>query len=576
MATIYDIAGTTSHTFTLGDGTTIFYGKANPTDDMGKIGDIYVQMNKEIYGTDTVKYLTHAEDPASTDPEEDLNNLEDYPSEYQTEHGTALPAGTYVKYIGSNSAQYYQWNGTSWNQAFDGNSKLGRVWYKEAFNNAKGSRWSFTKTYSFDEDVIHGFETGTLSNDFKIEIESADNANVVASTKANDYDSDKNRSAYGVTRFATDAESTSHVDKFISETPKQTYDNIIAITGLLSDLQTPVTTSLVASDNSLQAQIDTIVSKSDVVDLVGTYAELIAYDTQHLGTDDVIKVLQDETNSSATTYYRFIAVPTTPDVEVATKAALDAYSTTGLVEGNVAKVTADETHSNEEAYYVWRKLNGTYAWNYAGPCETSVHHDPDKHYWDRIGEEGPFYTKSESDGRFVHLTGSDTITGTKDFTGATVTVATQQASDSSTKAASTAYVTDAISTEDSKVVHNSGSDTITGTKDFTGATVTVATQQPNDNSTKAASTAYVDALIKVPAFTTSNNGQYLGVETNVQDPTKADLVWKSADNIAINDLTDVTITSPTSGQSLVYDATLNSNAGGWKNGSQVTATIKYW
>ena len=82
-------------------------------------------------------------------------------------------------------------------------------------------------------------------------------------------------------------------------------------------------------------------------------------------------------------------------------------------------------------------------------------------------------------------------------------------------------------------------------------------------------------MIKVPAFTASNNGQYLGVETNSTTQTTS-LVWKSADNIALNNITDVTITSPTSGQVLIYDSTLNANAGGWKNGSQVTATIKYW
>lgn len=500
MATIYNMAGTTSKTFTIGDGgITIFSGIGTPIDEMGNIGDIYVQ--KEI-----------------------------------------------------------------------DNSDFGRIYHKEVFDGV--AKWNFIKTYTFDDDIIHAIETSTNSNNFKIALESADNSGIVTSTKQNDYTN--NHSAYGVTRFATNAESQSHVDKFISETPKQTYDNIIAITGLLSNLQTPNTSSLVASDNSLQAQIDTIVSKSDVVDLVGTYAELIAYDTHVLGDDDVIKVLQDETNSEATTYYRFTPVPTNPNVSVATKAALDAYPTTSLTIGNVAKVDADETHSGQEAYYVWRKLNGTPSWIYAGPDATSVPHTSGKYYWDRIGEEGPFYTKSEADGRFVNATDNvtETITGAKTFN-TTPDVGTLQASDNSTKAASTAYVTSAISTEDNLVVHKTGNETITGNKDFTGATLTVKTQNANDNSTKAASTAYVDALIKVPPFTTTDNGKYLGVETNSTTQTTS-LVWKSADNITLNNITDVTITSPTSGQVLIYDSTLNANAGGWKNGSQVTATIKYW
>ena len=58
-------------------------------------------------------------------------------------------------------------------------------------------------------------------------------------------------------------------------------------------------------DNNLQTQIDAITSKSDVVDVVADYAALQAYDTQHLGNNDVIKVLDDETHNDAQTYYRW-------------------------------------------------------------------------------------------------------------------------------------------------------------------------------------------------------------------------------------------------------------------------------
>lgn len=59
------------------------------------------------------------------------------------------------------------------------------------------------------------------------------------------------------------------------------------------------------ADINLQGQIDAISASSDVVDIVGTYAELQAYDTQHLKDNDIIKVLQDETQNNATTYYRW-------------------------------------------------------------------------------------------------------------------------------------------------------------------------------------------------------------------------------------------------------------------------------
>ena len=61
------------------------------------------------------------------------------------------------------------------------------------------------------------------------------------------------------------------------------------------------------ADSGLQEQIDAIVASSDVVDIVGTYAALQAYDTTKLHDNDIIKVLADETRDGATTYYRWDA-----------------------------------------------------------------------------------------------------------------------------------------------------------------------------------------------------------------------------------------------------------------------------
>ena len=79
---------------------------------------------------------------------------------------------------------------------------------------------------------------------------------------------------------------------------------ISAITGLQSAL-TGETTNRENADNGLQSQIDAITASSDVKDIVGTYAQLEAYDTSTLGNNDIIKVLQDETHSDETTYYRW-------------------------------------------------------------------------------------------------------------------------------------------------------------------------------------------------------------------------------------------------------------------------------
>lgn len=79
-------------------------------------------------------------------------------------------------------------------------------------------------------------------------------------------------------------------------------------TSLNSSIQTE-TASRISGDSNLQSQIDAITSKSDVVDVVGTHAELEAY-IKPIYKDDIVKVLVDETHGNAITYYRL-----TTDVE---------------------------------------------------------------------------------------------------------------------------------------------------------------------------------------------------------------------------------------------------------------------
>ena len=68
---------------------------------------------------------------------------------------------------------------------------------------------------------------------------------------------------------------------------------------------TAETTARQNADNNLQNQIDAISASSDVTDIVGTKAELNAYDTSKLKDNDIIKVLQDESQNDETTYYRW-------------------------------------------------------------------------------------------------------------------------------------------------------------------------------------------------------------------------------------------------------------------------------
>ena len=58
---------------------------------------------------------------------------------------------------------------------------------------------------------------------------------------------------------------------------------------------------------NLQRQIDTLLTSSDVTDVVGTYAELQNYDTTSLTDNDIVKVLEDSTHDDTESYYRWNA-----------------------------------------------------------------------------------------------------------------------------------------------------------------------------------------------------------------------------------------------------------------------------
>lgn len=72
--------------------------------------------------------------------------------------------------------------------------------------------------------------------------------------------------------------------------PQEVLDRIAELEGETADLQN---------------QIDDIKNSPDVVDIVATYSDLMAYDTSSLGNNDVIRVLRDETHDGQSAYYRW-------------------------------------------------------------------------------------------------------------------------------------------------------------------------------------------------------------------------------------------------------------------------------
>lgn len=149
-------------------------------------------------------------------------------------------------------------------------------------------------------------------------------------------------------------------------------ENVIAAGGLtpnagvLTQVRDAIQNVVDTSANNLQQQIDAITAASDVFDVVGTYAELQAYDKSSVPLNDIIKVLQDSTHNNAATYYRLVEesggttdwsyigqegpyyTKAEVDADFATKAELPGIATTaqvGLIkpDGTTTQVGADGT-----------------------------------------------------------------------------------------------------------------------------------------------------------------------------------------------------------------------------------------
>jgi len=105
-----------------------------------------------------------------------------------------------------------------------------------------------------------------------------------------------------------------------------------------------------------------------------------------------------------------------------------------------------------------------------------------------------FFALASSLASYGLLAGSNTWTGTQNFTGATLTAPTQATNTNSTLVATTKWVNDffALASSLASYALLAGSNTWTGTQNFTTATLTALTQATNTNSTLVATTKWVN------------------------------------------------------------------------------------
>lgn len=149
-----------------------------------------------------------------------------------------------------------------------------------------------------------------------------------------------------------------------------------------------------------------------------------------------------------------------------------------------------------------------------------------------------FLTQAEADLRYVQLSAQQTITGVKTFAQSPL-VPTPDANDNSTKAATTAFVQSLVASGNAGGgVSLSGDQTIGGTKTFLQSPV-MPTPVASDNSTKGATTAFVQTVIsgidaaQVNAVPLAGDATVTGVKTfagelHAQTPSPDDNSTKAA------------------------------------------------
>lgn len=106
--------------------------------------------------------------------------------------------------------------------------------------------------------------------------------------------------------------------------------------------------------------------------------------------------------------------------------------------------------------------------------------------WKKVMDSEDLYA---FDSAVVKLSGDQTIAGTKTFSVSPI-APTPTSGDSSTKVATTAFVTDAIGDLSSNAVKTYGDQTISGIKTFNSSPI-IPTPSPDDNTQKGATTAFV-------------------------------------------------------------------------------------
>ena len=245
-------------------------------------------------------------------------------------------------------------------------------------------------------------------------------------------------------------------------------DNGVSITTLTNDLSNE-TNQRTNEVTSLQQQIDALSSKGDVTDIVGTYQDLLNYDTSTLLNKSIIKVLTDSTHDNASSYYKWNTGTSAFDYvgsesPTYTKAEID------TMDSNVVHKTGNENVGGVKTFTSTPVISGGVGANEGGELHLSPVNNNASYAIGIIDIYAA--TPSDSTTHRVRLRLSGGSEGLCVYEDGAATCTSPAASDNiaSKSIATVGWVSDPA--KSTNLVHRTGDETIGGNKTFTQNVVT--------------------------------------------------------------------------------------------------------
>ena len=239
-------------------------------------------------------------------------------------------------------------------------------------------------------------------------------------------------------------------------------DNTSAVSNISSSLSDE-TTARTADITNLQQQIDALSSKGDVTDIVGTYQDLLNYDTSTLLNKSIIKVLTDSTHDNASSYFKWNANTSAFDY-IGSEAPTYTKTEIDTMDNGVVHKTGNETVGGVKTFSSIPIITGGCDTYEGGELWLASVNNNVNYNKGIIDIYSP--TPADSTTHSLRIRMSGGANGLAVYNDGTATVVTPLSDSNDTHIATTEWVNMNL-TNNTDLVHISGAETITGQKTFT-------------------------------------------------------------------------------------------------------------